>query len=74
MTATTYTHFDGAKSGKSVNGASIGDWFSRVFWRIAEAQEKAARERVARHFRGLNDDYLEKLGYSASDINRIRRG
>ena len=74
MTATTYTHLGGAKSGSSSKGTSIGGWLSRVFWSIAEAQEKAARERVARHFRGLDDAYLAKLGYAPGDISRISRG
>lgn len=74
MTATTYNNIGSAKSGSSSKGTSIGGWLSRVFWSIAEAQEKAARERVARHFRGLDDAYLAKLGYAPGDISRIRRG
>jgi hypothetical protein len=69
MTATTYTHIPGART-----SGSFGGWLSRIFWRIAEAREKQARERVARHFRGYNDAYLEKLGYAPADIRRIRQG
>lgn len=69
MAAMTYTHIPGEKT-----GASFGEWLSRVFWKIAEAREKQARERVARHFSGYNNDYLVRLGYSPADIQRIRRG
>lgn len=69
MSATTYTHIPGSK-----RKVSIGEWLSRVFWKIAEAREKQARERVARHFAGYDNDYLVKLGYSPADIRRIRRG
>lgn len=68
MTATTYTHIGGGAS----SGSSLGGWFKRLFWRIAEVQEKRARERVAAHFRGFDDAYLTRLGYSATDIRRIR--
>lgn len=69
MTATTYTHIPGAKP-----SASFGGWLGRVFWRMIEAQEKQAKKRIARHFRGYNDEYLTKLGYNPADIARIRRG
>ena len=70
MTATTYR---GDVSG-SQPGSSFGGWLSRVFWTIVQAQEKEARRRVAMHFRGLDDEYLQKLGYSPADISRLRRG
>lgn len=69
MTATTYTHFPAAKPGTSFVG-----WLTRAFWNIAEAREKQARERVARHFRGQDIDHLVRLGYSAADIRRVRQG
>lgn len=69
MTATTYTHIPGAKSGKSFTAA-----LGRFFWRIIEAQEKAAQVRIARHFQGMDDEYLKKLGYNPTDIARVRRG
>lgn len=69
MSTTTYSEI-----GHVSSGSSIGGWLKRVFWRMAEAQEKAARERVASHFRGQDTEHLVKLGYSAADISRIRRG
>jgi hypothetical protein len=69
MTATTYTNIPGARQ-----GASFGGWLGRFFWRMIEAQEKAAQVRVARHFQGLDDEYLTRIGYSRTDIARIRRG
>ncbi len=69
MTATTYTNIPGAKP-----GASFGGWLGRFFWRMIEAQEKAAQVRIARHFRGMDDEYLTKLGYLPADIARVRRG
>lgn len=68
MTATTYTHIGGGTS----SGSSFGSWLKRIFWRISEAQEKRARDRVAAHFRGFDDAYLAKLGYTAADIRRVR--
>ena len=69
MTATTYTNIPGTKP-----GASFGGWFSRIFWSLIEAKEKQAQKRIADHFRGLDDEYLTKLGYSPVDIARVRRG
>ena len=69
MTATTYRDFSGSKP-----GSSFGGWLRRTFWRIADAREKQARERIARHFQGQDDQHLKALGYSPDDINRIRRG
>ena len=69
MTATTYTNIPGAKL-----AASFGGWFSRFFWRMIEAKEKQTRRRIADHFRGLDDEYLTRLGYLPADIARIRRG
>lgn len=68
MTATTYTHIGGGAS----SGSSFGGWLKRVFWKMSEAQEKRARDRVASHFRGFDDAYLTKLGYNAADIRRLR--
>ena len=70
MTATTYR---GDVSG-SKPGSSFGGWLSRVFANIIQAQEKEARRRVAMHFRGLDDEHLQKLGYSPADVWRLRRG
>jgi hypothetical protein len=74
MTATTYTHVTGAKP---VSGAkpreSFREWLGRIFWRIVDAREKQVRERIARHFRGFDDEYLAKLGYAPADIRRIRQ-
>ncbi|MDA7947627.1 MAG: hypothetical protein MPJ78_09125 [Hyphomicrobiaceae bacterium] len=70
MTATTYNRgISGSKP-----GSSFGGWLSRIFWNIVEAQERQARRRIAQHFRGLDDEHLEKLGYSIADIKRLRRG
>jgi len=69
MTATTYRDLQGSKP-----GSSFGGWLRRVFWRIVDAREKQVRERIARHFNGLDDEYLTKLGYSSADIRRVRRG
>lgn len=69
MTATTYTNVPGAKP-----GASFGGWLHRAYMRLVEAREKQARRRIAEHFRGFDDEYLEKLGYSRADMARIRRG
>ena len=69
MTATTYTNIPGVKL-----GASFGDRFSRFFWRMIEAKEKQTRQRIADHFRGLDDEYLARLGYASDDKARIRKG
>jgi hypothetical protein len=69
MTATTYTNIPG-----TTPGASFGGRFSRFFWRIIEAKEKHVKQRIAAHFRGLDDEYLERLGYLPADIARVRRG
>ncbi len=69
MTTTTYTNIPGAKP-----GASFGGWLSRFFWRMIEAKEKQTRVRIAAHFRGLDDEYLIRIGYSPADIARVRRG
>lgn len=69
MTATTYTNIPGSKPGASSRGR-----FGRFFWRMIEAKEKHVQKRIARHFRGLDDEYLTRIGYSPADIARIRRG
>ena len=69
MTATTYTNIPGAK-----RGTSFGDRLGRFFWRMIEAKEKSVQARIARQFRGLDDEHLIKIGYSPADIARIRRG
>lgn len=69
MTATTYTHIPAAKS-----GTSFGGWLKKVFWNIAEAREKQARERITRHFQGQDINHLIRLGYSPADVHRVRRG
>ena len=65
MTATTYTN---------IPGTSSGGWLGRFFWRVVEAREKQAKKRIARQFRGLDDEYLARIGYAPEDIARIRRG
>ena len=69
MTATTYTNIPSVKP-----SASNGGWLGRFFWRMIEAKEKAVKARIARHFRGLDDEYLARIGYSSADIARVRRG
>ena len=68
MTATTYTHLPGAKP-----GASSGGWLSRVFWRIAEAQEQRFTLRVAKILSTYDDAYLKKIGYTPAKIKQLRR-
>ena len=69
MTAMTYTNIPGAKP-----STLFGGWLGRFFWRMIEAKEKAVKVRIARHFRGLDDEYLTRIGYASADIARIRRG
>ena len=69
MTATTYTHLPATEP-----GTSFGGKISRFFWRMIDAKQKHVQQRIANHFRGLDDEYLVRLGYTPSDIARVRRG
>ena len=69
MTATTYTNIPSVKP-----DASNGGWLGRFFWLMIEAKEKSVKARIASHFRGLDDEYLVRIGYSPADIARVRRG
>ena len=69
MTATTFTQLPGTN-----RGVSAGSWFGRMFDRVIEAQEIAARRRVSDVLRTYDDETLKFAGFNARDIERIRRG
>lgn len=64
---TTYTHVPTAKSGTK-------GWFGRFLDRMIEAQMAVARQRVCEHLRSLNDEALQRIGFSAEEIARLRAG
>lgn len=69
MTATTFAHLPGRKP-----GSAFGGWLRRVLKRIAEVQERRARDEVAILLRGYGDDLLTDIGYSEAEITKLRSG
>lgn len=69
MTATTFTHLPGRKP-----GSAFGGFLRRIFKNIAEVQEQRAREEVAILLRGYGDDLLTDIGYSDTEIKKLRDG
>lgn len=69
MTATTYTHSTGSRP-----HGSLASRLVRFFENMIAAQELRARKRVQAHLRWQDDELLQNVGYSVSDIERLRRG
>lgn len=69
MTATTYTPSRGSRPGESLAGRLV-----RFITNMIAAQEVRSRRRVQAHLRWQDDELLQDIGYSTSDIRRLRRG
>lgn len=69
MTATTYTHSPGSRRSVSLAGRLV-----RFFAKMIAAQELSAQKRAQAHLRWQDDELLKNVGYSATDIARLRRG
>lgn len=69
MTATSITHIPGENT-----GVSFGGWLVRFFERVTEAQEARGRVKVQAILRDYSDTVLKDIGYTASDIRKLRKG
>ena len=68
-TASTYSVLTDAK-GSSAGGG----WFKRFLTNIAKGQELRAQRLVCDHFRLMDTRTLQSYGFTAKDIERLRRG
>lgn len=69
MSATTYTNVPRARQ-----ASEAGGWFSNLLERMVEAQAARVRKEVYTQLRGFNDETLRDLGFTAADIEQLRRG
>lgn len=69
MAATSITHIPGGNPGVSFGGKLV-----RFFERMIETQEVRARVQVQAILRDYSDTVLKDIGYTASDIRKLRRG
>lgn len=68
-TATAYTSVPAASTKPS--GES---WFKRFLRNIERGQELRAQRLVSDHFRMMDTRTLQSYGFTAKDIERLRRG
>ncbi|MGD9869276.1 MAG: hypothetical protein AB7U38_14900 [Hyphomicrobiales bacterium] len=69
MAATTFTTVPAARE-----KASGGNWLVRFFTSVAKGQEMRAQRLVSDHFRMMDTATLQSYGFTAQDIERLRRG
>lgn len=69
MSATTYTNIPRARQ-----TSEAGGWFSNLLERMVEVQAARVRRDVYTQLRGFGDETLRELGFSDTEIERLRHG
>lgn len=67
MAATTFTTVPATKG-------TGGNWLTRFLTSVAKGQEMRAQRMVSDHFRMMDTATLQSYGFTAKDIDRLRRG